>query len=223
MLEARLTQRVASRRRNGLLIAIIGILLGAIITFLTYWFTYAVVWFVAHGVTSVSQGFLGTRVRIPYIWRHIITGVFVTLLLIDTARRSASQLDELPKSRYLPSFATGGLLMAFGQILAHPQASSTTIVSMLEAWPRLILGSFSIWRDALRLTNGCLPVIDLLIRQPRVVSWEELYAAFPNADWVSLSKQLHTFGGVVFLAKGLSLSEEFRGELWTMQQNAEAT
>jgi hypothetical protein len=90
------------------------------------------------------------------------------------------------------------------------------IVSLLETGPRLLLGSCSLLKETMRTRvdwSFCLPLIELLATRPRAVLWEELAAAFPGFNMESTNDQLRHLGGVVFLEKGLTLSEDFRDEL----------
>jgi hypothetical protein len=57
------------------------------------------------------------------------------------------------------------------------------------------------------------PLIEMLAARPRAVLWEELSGAFPGFNTEMTGDQLRHLGGVVFLEKGLTHSEDFRNEL----------
>ena len=91
------------------------------------------------------------------------------------------------------------------------------IVSLLQTGPRLLFGSSLLLVRTLRTHidwSVCLPLIEMLVTHPRAVPWDELAAAFPNTTWDSARNQLRFLEGIVFLEKGLSLSMEFRHELF---------
>ena len=206
---------MAKRRRNTIIIGVAGMLLAAIIIFLTFWFTYVLVWFVAQGLPVVSREFLGISLRITSTWRYLVTGAFMTLLLIDSIRR-ADDTEHVLKHRYAPSYAPGGVFFALTQMLTRPQASSTVIVSLLETGPRLAFGCGRMLTEALRQridAHACSTVIAKLADSPRAVAWEDLREVFGDANWDSLIAQLRGVPGVVFLQKGLGLSEDLRNEL----------
>src|SRR5687768_9653534 len=103
-----LAKRVASRRRHDFAIALLGMVLGITVTFLTFWFVYALVWWLAHAADSVSRGFFEVRLAITAGWRFAITGAFIALLIIDPLRRR-SRPDEYPMNRHSPSYVGGGV------------------------------------------------------------------------------------------------------------------
>jgi len=198
------------------LLALVGVLAGMVVLFLTFWFTYAIIWFGCYGVSAASELVSGKRVRLSHEARLICSGIFLVLLFVQHFRTNPSHWGDYPRRDYaavpgLPMHArtTGSLLW----MLAYPGASANMVADLLLSGPRLVVGS---WRLAGEISlikkidaASCANLLGFLLQRGRAVPYEELR----EAGWEPWFEQLRRMEGVIFLEKGLSLSDELRAEL----------
>lgn len=197
--------------------AVVALLAGLTVLFLTFWLSYAVIYIGARGISAVSELIFGTRIRLAHEWRLVGAGVFLVLLFIGHLRAPPFERgDYPPRNDALLIFHSG----AFGplvQLLAQPRASSKMIADILYTGPRLVTGAWGLSTRAFWLGKAnavaCAPVLMLLASRDKAVTWEELSEAFPDATWDRLHPQLRLINGIVYLEKGIALSAELREEL----------
>jgi hypothetical protein len=198
------------------LLAFVALLGGLVVLFLTFWLTYAVIWFGMRGISALSQLAFSERLQLPHQWRLILSGVFLLLLFIQHFRTNPWHWGDYPDRNYVaaPGLpARAGLVGAFGIMLAYPGASANMIADILLSGPRLISGTWTLWRESRRLAaldvEGCGQLLNFLASRPTAVPYEELRAA----GWEEWFGQLRSIDGVIFLEKGISLSSDLRQEL----------
>src|SRR5262245_5161745 len=96
-----LVTRFAEHRRYNVFVALGGVLLSGVIGFLTFWFIFALAWFIARGLPSIYQLFFGEHIRITPAWVYAAAGVFMLLLFVDALRHrsepAADFTDEPPR------------------------------------------------------------------------------------------------------------------------------
>ena len=217
-----LKRRKSSGATSRGLLAIGALFAGVIVLLLTFWFTYAIIWFGWLGVSALSDLVLGKRLHLTHEWRLVLCGVFLLLLFVQHFRTDPSHWGDYPKRDYVAAPVLqmrAGVLGGLGFMLAYPGASANMVADILLAGPRLVTGAWSLWRESRRLARldaeGCAPLVAFLASRPAAVPYEELR----EAGWESWFVQLRCIEGVVFLEKGLGLSGELRQELNRLQLN----
>lgn len=192
------------------------VLAGLVVLFLTFWFTYAIIWFGFQGVAALSDLTLGERLHLLHEWRLVGSGIFIVLLFIQHFRTSPWYWGDYPPRDYVSApglQARAGALGALGFMLAYPGASANMIADILLSGPRLVTGGWNLWRESRRLAHlneeVCSQFLAFLASRPGVVPYEELRAV----GWEQWFGQLRSIDGIVFLEKGLNMSSELRQEL----------
>jgi hypothetical protein len=184
---------------------------GLVVVFFTFWFTYAIVWIALHGLDALGSLFFNHRLRLTHEWRLLISGVFLILLFIQHLWTSPWHWGEFPeRDDYSP---LAGHVLGPWALLMYPGASANMIASILLSGPRLVTGSWTLWREAAHLqaldVEVCSQLLTFLLSRPEVVPYDELR----GAGWEEWLGQLRQLEGLVFLEKGLKLSSELRQEL----------
>jgi len=195
-------------------------LAGLVVLFLTFWFTYAIIWVGFQGVTALSDLTIGKRIRLTHEWRLAGSGIFILLLFLQHLRTSPWYWGDYPQRDYVAApglQARAGALGALGFMLAYPGASANMIADILLSGPRLLTGGWNLWRESRRLAHldeeTCSQLLGFLASRPSVVPYEELR----SAGWEEWFNQLRRIDGIVFLEKGLNLSCELRQELGNLK------
>jgi hypothetical protein len=207
------------RSMQGLLRAIGGLallVLGAAITFITFWLIYLVIWFPLHWFQVGHNTLL------------LIAGLLTLLLFVGNARTDREYLREY-------SFTTGTFtdkivtLYVPGVGMAsniNPLAPDTMhsgvkmITSALYTGPRAVTAALRMLRTAYRLgtldIKGCAAVIAFLHKHPGRAAYKEIAESLTGLDPVKTFPQLSNIDGVLFLEKdpaGLALTSELTAEL----------
>jgi hypothetical protein len=198
----------AAMRRITAVLALVG---GLVVVFLTFWFTYAIIWFSFQGVAALGSLFANQKLRLAHEWRLVISGGFLVLLFIQHLRTSPWHWGDYPE-RDDYSFLAGHVMGPWA-LLKYPGASANMIADILLSGPRLVTGSWQLWREAARLqaldAEVCSQLLAFLLSRPEVVPYDELR----EAGWEEWFGQLRGLEGMVFLERGLKLSSELRQEL----------
>jgi hypothetical protein len=196
---------------SRIVLAFLTLLGGLIVLFLTFWFTYAIVWFIFNGVSALSSMLFSKKLHLAHEWRLAISGVFIILLFVQHLRTSPWHWGNYPK-RDDYSLLAGHVLGPWA-LLRYPGASANMIADILLSGPRLAAGAWSLVRESSQFrsidVDGCSQLLAFLARRPTAVSYEELR----EAGWEGWFGQLRCIEGVVFLEKGLNLAAELRSEL----------
>jgi hypothetical protein len=189
---------------------------GLVVLFLTFWFTYAIIWFAWFGVSAVSELALGKRLHLSHEARLICSGVFIFLLFVQHFRTRPEYWGDYPHENYVPHpglVAMSGAMGSLASLLAHPGASTNMIADILLAGPRLVVGSVKLAGKAFqirKLDEGpCSQLLSFLLQNGKPVPYAELQVA----GWEPWFEQMRCIEGVIFFEKGLGLSGELRQEL----------
>ena len=211
-----LKRKTSSSAISQGLLAFFALLAGAAVLFLTFWFTYAIVWFGFQGVSAFSSLVFSKKLQLTHEWRLVFSAGFVGLLFLQHFRTSPWYWGDYPKADYVAApglQAHAGVMGALGFMLAYPGASANMIADILLSGPRLVSGAWNLWRESRKLTrldvDGCSQLLAFLASRPIAVSYAELH----EAGWEDWLDQLRRIEGVVFLEKGLSLTTDLRKEL----------
>jgi hypothetical protein len=204
---------------SNCLLGALAFVAGVVVLFLTFWFTYAVIWIAWPGVSALSDLALGKKLHLSHGIRLVCSGVFIVLLFIQNLRTSPWHWGDYPHQDY--SFALAGHhhpgVMSPLVLLLHPGASANMIADILLSGPRLVTGGWNMVMEGLRLRRmdetGCAELLAFLAGRITAVPYDELR----SAGWEEWFPHLRCIEGVVFLEKGLSLSSELRHELVTLK------
>ncbi len=198
--------------------AALALVAGVFVLFLTFIMAYIVLLIGEDGVSAVTGLFFNHEYHLSHTWRVVICWLFLIALCLEWIRRSRWTSDSYEKSDALPG--TRALVPFFGAsslLLVNPQASATFITQILYIGPRLVLGAKSLAREAYQSQNfkaeECARVLRSLVSAERAMTYEELNTFQPDTEWAVLKDSLARIPGVVFLEKGLSLTDELRKEL----------
>jgi len=212
-----LKQKKSRGVTSRMLLAFGVLIAGLVVLFLTFWFTYAIVWFGFQGVSAVSSLIFSKKLHLTHEWRLIISGTFIGLLFIQHLRTSPWHWGNYPqRDDYSP---IAGHVLGPWALLRYPGASANMIADILLSGPRLVTGTWTLIRESSRLkqldVEGCSQLLAFLANRPMAVPYEELR----EAGWEDWFGQLRNIEGVVFLEKGLNLSAELRKELADLNSN----
>lgn len=205
--------------------AVLVLLAGVVVLFLTFWLAYAVVFVGLWAVSAASELIWSRRLHLAHEWRLVVSGLFLVVLFAEWLRRSPWSLGHYGSVRTTPLgnalVYRGGGLASFAVLLANPQASSTMVAELLYTGPRLVLGAWHLAREACRL-RAVDPavgawVLACLASRNEAVTREEFLDAWPGLDWQALLADVAPVEGVVFLTKGLTLTPELRAELRNLE------
>ncbi len=217
-----LKKKAAADAATGVLFSIGCLLLGGIVLVISFFFTYAVVWFGFNaGVSGFSELFFGRRLHLTHAGIVALSLSFVALLFWANQRISRESLGTLPRRNY-PGPGPGwiGLPGALISLLAYPGASTRMITDLLLTGPRLVSTAWSNTTKSTRLFRldvaACSRVLAVLLRKAGRVSFAELTMSAELPNPFRVFRQLRSLDGVVFLKEepaGLSLTSELRREL----------
>jgi len=206
-----LTRKRRSGTTSRLLLAVVALLGGLVVLFITFWFTYAIVWFIFDGLSAMSSLLFSRKLSLTHEWRLVISGSFLVLLFFQHFRTSKWHWGNYPKRDDYSLLAGHGL--GPWALLKYPGASANMIADILLSGPRLVTASSTLVRESSRLkqldVDACSQLLAFLASRPSAVPYAELR----EAGWEDWFGQLKNIEGVVFLEKGLNLSAELRNEL----------
>jgi hypothetical protein len=127
-----------------------------VILFLTFWFTYAVIWFGWYGVSAISELVFSRKLHLSHELRLVLSGVFILLLFIQYFRTDPSYWGEYPKRDYVTAPGLqmqAGVIGGLGFMLAYPGASANMVADILLSGPRLVIGAYRLVEKGFRLKN----------------------------------------------------------------------
>ncbi len=201
---------------SNYLLAVVALLAGVVVLFLTFWLTYAIIWVGWAGVSAATELILSKTLPLGHEWRLGLSGVFIVLLFLQHARTDPWHWGDYPRRNYVAAPGLqyqAGVLGGLVFMLAYPGASANMVADILLSGPRLVVGAWRLVKKSGRMkhldASGCSQLLAFLGSRPGAVPYEELR----EAGWDDWLVQLREIDGVVFLEKGLSLSAELRQEL----------
>jgi len=201
--------------------AVLALVVDSFVLFLTFWLAYFIVLMGEWGVSAVTELTFNHGFHLDHTWRLLISGGFLVALFVEWIRRSPWELDNYGTVN-TPLGAQSlvmydGALGAFAMLLANPQVSASIITEILYIGPRLVLGAGSLAREAYRSWSfnllECAQILQLLLSRENAVTYEEFKVIQRDTDWIKLKNNLARLSGVVFLEKGLSMTDDLRQEL----------
>src|ERR1051326_6837264 len=147
-----LKKKAATEATAGILFATGCVLLGGIVLLITYFFTYAVVWFGFNmGVSGFAELFFGQRLHLSHAGIVAVSLAFIGLLFWGNQRVSREYLGTLPRRDYPGGLGWLGLPGVLICLLAYPGASARMITDLLLTGPRLVVIAWSNVRKSIRL------------------------------------------------------------------------
>ncbi|MEI2723240.1 MAG: hypothetical protein V9H26_06740 [Verrucomicrobiota bacterium] len=212
-IEIWLRHKQSSGATSRSLLAIVAVLAGLGVLFLTFWFTYAIIWAGFQGVTALADLTVGKRLHLTHEWRLAGSGIFIALLFLQHFCTSPWHWGDYPRENFDRAFGLNASLGAIPALLSCPGTSANMIADILLSGPRLLTGAGTLIRESSRLRRmdvaGCSQLLAFLARRPMVVPYQELR----EAGWEAWFGQLRNIEGVVFLEQGLNLTAELRKDL----------
>lgn len=222
-IEKWLKKKLRIEAARNLLLALLSLAGGLVVLTITFFFTYAIVWFcVNFGASAVSQLVVSKPLHITPPQILIACSIFLVLLFIGNARTSRDYLSNYtvthPASPALINAAgLGGSLLT---LLANPDVSGKMITDILYTGPRLIVGSVKAFLRFTQLmaidTSGCAHALKLLQESPQRVPCTELAEQLAGHNVVRVFSQLHAIDGVLFLNTApptVTLTDDLRQKL----------
>ena len=213
------------RVKGGLREVMVGVLaaaVGLVVLFLTFWFSYAVIYVGWAGVSAVSEIVFGKELLLTHAMRTVGSGVFLSLLFVQNFSADRWYWGDYPKRDYVAAQTLqvqAGALGSLAFILAYPGASANMITDVLLSGPRLITFAGRSLRNAMRWIgldiSRCADLLVILLGRSDAVPYDELQEV-GTANQVA---KLNCLDGVLFLAKGVALSPELRSELGTFSRS----
>ena len=194
------------------LLAILVLLAGIAVLFLTFWFTNAIVWFGLRGVSVLASLTFGRQLHLAHEWRLVASVVFLGLFFVQHFRTSPWHWGDYPREDFDRAFGVNAALGALPALLSCPGTSANMIADILLSGTRLVTGAWTLVRETGRLrqleVEGCGQLLVFLAIRPMPVPYAELR----EAGWEDCLRQLRSIEGIVFLEKGLNLRAELRQE-----------
>jgi hypothetical protein len=138
---------VAGRTSNlktaigSLLLSVLAFTAGLVVLFITFWFTYAIIWFGMLGISAASELLFDQRLALSHVWRLALSSIFIVLLFFGNARTSRDYLSDYARRDYHGQAlgAMAGLSGALACLLAYPGTSAKMISDLLFTGPRLVI------------------------------------------------------------------------------------
>ena len=212
--KAWLKVKKSSGATNRCLLAFVTLLGAAVVLFLTFWITYAVIWICFPGVSAVSEMAFSKKLKLTHEWQLALNGVFIALLFIQHFRTSpwywSDYSDEsLNESPDIHNQSEG----SYGAERINPHATAKMLADIVLSGPKLFSGSWNLWRESRRFgamdEDFCSQLLGILASRHSAVPFEELR----EAGWEEHLSQLRCIDGIIFLEKGICLTPELRREL----------
>lgn len=186
---------------------------GLVVVFLTFWFTYAILYVCAIGANALLDLVLSKRIEISHVMRLWLSGGVMALLFFTHWRMDEHYWGESTGEDCSPHLPGSGTTGALVQMAAHPRTSARMIVDILLTGPRLLASTRGFWIRAKRLreldAGRASSLFALLWGRGHAMTWEELEAQ----GLTETARNLEGISGIVYLQKGVSLTDELRTEL----------
>ena len=205
------------------LVAGLALGLGAVVLTITFFFTYALVWFVVNfGASALWQLVASHSLHISHQEILVVCWVFLGLLFLGNARTSREYLSDLSLDQAAPPALVwhAGVAGALSALAFNPDASAKLITDILYTGPRLVVGGIKAWRRSfLRKqvdTAGLAQALMILRESPGRVACAELAGHLAGFEADTVLAQLRGMEGVMFLngqPPAVKVSEELRLEL----------
>jgi len=226
------------RRRQAITVAwrflsfVALLVLGVLALVITFFFTYAIVWFGYNlGVMSVSQllfdksHYLSHRAILVVCWSVLV------LLFLPNARAKRDYWTSRSVSRsQWSSLWMAGTLGSLVALLVNPRASARAITDILLTGPRLVVAAIVALRETWLVFNAdlraCSAVLTLLFRRERSVSADDLKPSLVDGDPAKILAQLFILDTVLLLRlepRRFTLDPELRDLLQQLLEDGAAS
>jgi hypothetical protein len=193
---------------------------GAVVVFLTFWFTYLVIFLADEGFNELIQIFSGHAWHLSHNVRLILSAIFIVLLFIGWARTTpweAANFRPVRENAMVDAIADSQGIGPFAKILSNPQTSANIVAQAFYFGPHLILGSWNLVRQARCLSSinqtACVSALELLLSKPGRVTQSEFAVARPHLNWLEIRTGLSGVSGVLMTNDALQVTDDFRDEL----------
>src|SRR5882724_11219450 len=124
----------------SLTLALLALIGGLVVLFVTFWVTYAVILVAMDGISAACDLAFGRRLSLPHSWRLALSFLFVLLLFPGNARRTREPFTEYPPKldpRRDVSWRSGRLAAEIST-LRHPVLTAKLMTDLLFIGPRLM-------------------------------------------------------------------------------------
>jgi hypothetical protein len=222
LLQKWLKKKLALQIFGCLAMSFFAFAVGIVVLIITFFFSYAVVWFGMLGISAFSELVFAKALHLSSNCIFIICSLFLILLFIENFRTSREYLNSYVLQNPVSpgTIVIAGLGGALIALLANPDASGKIISDMLFVGPRITTYSVLALRRAFRLIRTDLETASetlmILVRRLHRTSVNELSKLLFGRDPMKVLFQLQEIGCVLFLSKepaGVILTEEIREEL----------
>jgi hypothetical protein len=197
--------------------AVLSLVFGIIVVFITFWITYVVVYLGWDGLSALGDLLFSKRFVLTYPARLICSSVFVVLLFLYYFRMDPSYWREYPQEQDFDPRVKEmlGDYKVFAPVLSRPQTSAKMAVDVLLTGPRLLANTWRRLQQARAVEkldiDATARILALLHARNDAVPYEELRTTGMGPHLAGLK----CVEGIDFLKVGLLLSEDLRNELST--------
>ena len=224
-------KKIAIQAAFHVLTAVFSLTTGIVVLLLTFFLTYAVIWFGFNlGLSAVSELLFNRRLHLPH--DYILAGcfLFLVLLFVENARISREYLNSYASERRWRGgiLWAAGVLGAMAALLGNANASAKAITDLLFGGPRLITSSVRRIQRVVQLLRMNLDaysrVLMVLVQRVTKVSSSELAKIVPGCDPLLIFSQLLELDGVLFVGgepPGVVADAALRQELYQFLDLAE--
>jgi hypothetical protein len=212
----------ATQAAGALFFCSLSLVSGAVILFLTFWFAYAIIFVSVEGASAASQLIFNHALMMPHGWRLVCAGVFIVLVIIESARTPNEELTDYPRESYPfgARLAWMSGIVSLLMMLKYRRASSQIIRQCLFVGPRLEAASWRYWVRFLRLlrlqSDSCAAALACLAAGEESMTLTELAGKLPVQAGRDLAANLGLIEGVVLVGHEVTrfaLTDDFRTEL----------
>jgi hypothetical protein len=186
--------------------AMLALLGGLVILFLTFWFVYAIIWFISSGASDVWKSVFHEQLRFGHEMKLVCSALFIVLLFVQLFRTDPSYWSEYPKREYRADIEGS-------ELFRHPHVAAKMTLDILLSGPRLVMGAWNSLRTVMEIlrinTTAAASFVQFLLKQGQAVPYEEL----EDVGWGPWLPQMRRIEGLRFLENGVTLADDWRMEL----------
>ncbi len=151
-----LKKKLSFQIAGCLAVSLLSSMTGIAILAITFFFSFAIIWFGRFGVSAFSELVFNKPLLLSSHAIYVICGLFLVLLFIENFRTSREYLNSYVLQNPVSPAAAGlaGVFGALIALLANPDASGKIISDLLFTGPRVATYSILSFRRAVRLMNA---------------------------------------------------------------------
>src|SRR5436189_4199752 len=113
---------------------------GLFLLFLTFWFTYVILFILGSGASALWDLLFNKKLVISQEIRLIGSGLFLVLLFVQYFRTDPSYWSDLPRID-TRRFGSGDFDWVWLRLLYNPEASARVIADLLLCGPRILVSA----------------------------------------------------------------------------------